>query len=529
MSKVAPGHPGEERLLRYADGELLPRESAEVRTHLEACWECRAELDSIQAAVADCVHYRKSVLQAHLPPPAAPWRDLSAGFAAVNRGIAGESSWWRSLGDAVAAPRVWAPALAAGLAVTAILVPWLRETPSVQAAELLRKAVAAAEARPVAARRLQIRTKSKRLFRTAAVAGAQADLKPVAALFQGANYDWADPLSAKAYFDWQNQLSTKTDEVVAEGAQYYQVRTRTGEGELTEATLRLRQGDLQPVQGMFKFRNEEWVELTEAPASELETTAPTASAAKASPAATAVPVVASIGDELRIMEALHKIGADLGDPVEVTRAGAQVSVKGFGIEAARRARIEGALRGVANVSLRFAEEGAPAGIQGAASRPVTVKAAASPLEPQLERQLGSRAAIEQLANEVFDRYEQLMAHAHAIDRLAARIAGPAALSASDAAVYRSIQRSHAQALLRIESELSGLLKPVMPAGGPDPAAAPVSARTLLESARRLEISLTMLLGAGPVSGMPEALPERIRTERIVLEQITRSFAGTMGQ
>ena len=95
MSKGVQGHPGVERLLGLADGELTPRQSAAVRDHLEACWDCRAEMELIQGAVADCVHYRKSVLQAHLPAPPVPWRDLSAGFAAVDREIAGESSWWQ--------------------------------------------------------------------------------------------------------------------------------------------------------------------------------------------------------------------------------------------------------------------------------------------------------------------------------------------------------------------------------------------------------------------------------------------------
>jgi len=174
MSKVVPGHPGEEQLLRLADGELMPRDSAGVREHLEACWECRADMETIQSAVADCVHYRKAVLQTHLPPAPAPWRNLSAGFAAVDREIAGESSWWR------VSWRLWVPAVAAGLMVALVVAPWLRDAPPVQAAELLRRAVVAAETRPAGARRLQVRTKSKKLFHSEV---SSADLRPVAALF----------------------------------------------------------------------------------------------------------------------------------------------------------------------------------------------------------------------------------------------------------------------------------------------------------------------------------------------------------
>jgi hypothetical protein len=516
MSKVVPGHPGEERLLRLADGELPVRESAEVRDHLEACWECRAGMEAIQAAVADCVHYRKSVLQAHLPAPPMPWRDLSGGFAAVDRQIAGETAWWRMLWASVSAPKFWIPAVAAGLVVTLVLVPWLRVTPTVQAAELLRRAVVAAESRPKApARKLHVRTGSKRM------------LRPVSAMFESARYDWNDPLSAKAYLDWHSSLPVKTDEVIPDGTSFYAVRTRSSESELTEATLRLRQGDLQPVQGMFKFRNDAWVELTEV---EGEPTA--VAAVPAGPALrTATPPAApgaSIADELRVLEALHRIGADLGDPVEVARTGARIEVKGFGIDGRRRAQIEEALRGSPFVNLSFVVEGAPAGIGSPASS-LAVKPGSSPLQSYLEQRLGGVAAIEQFTNEIFDRDEQIMARAHAIQRLALRFPDPASLPPADLAVYHAMQRSHAQALVKLTQELGVVLRPVAPASGSVSEVGPATAQSLLQAARRLEQSLSMLSGAAPLVGEASALPDRIAAGHAALVQITRLFLENMGQ
>ena len=69
-------HPEAEQLLRYADGELSTRESGEVRSHLESCWQCRAQLEELQATVSECVGYRKNVLERHLPSPPAPWFDI---------------------------------------------------------------------------------------------------------------------------------------------------------------------------------------------------------------------------------------------------------------------------------------------------------------------------------------------------------------------------------------------------------------------------------------------------------------------
>ena len=73
-------HPEEEQLLRYLDGELPVQASGEVRSHLEACWQCRAALEELQNVVSQCVHYRKNVLQRHLPTPPAPWVDIYRKF-----------------------------------------------------------------------------------------------------------------------------------------------------------------------------------------------------------------------------------------------------------------------------------------------------------------------------------------------------------------------------------------------------------------------------------------------------------------
>lgn len=562
MSKVTPGHPGEEQLLRYADGELSPRESADVRAHLEACWDCRAELDQLQAAVSDCVHYRKSVLQAHLPPPPAPWRDLSAGFAAVNRELAaaGEpASWWRALWDAVSAPRFWAPALAAALAVVFVVLPWLRETPGVQAAELLRKAVAAAEAAPAAAvkapRKLAVRTRTRKA--SVPYAASAVELQPVAKMFAESRYDWNDPLSAKSYVAWREQLTAKTDEVtVDDTGGFYRVSTRAEAGELAEATLRLRQSDLHPVEGTFRFRNGEWVEVSEvesarvepvtissnAPPKSLPRADASAAAAAGSPkepeAATAAPA-ATVADELRVLAALHNIGADLGDPIEIVRAGADIHVKGVGLDARRQTQIAQALAGIAPVRLQFTATGSTVGSGDPAatqilprSAPMAVRAGASPLQAKLEAQLGSPAAVEQFANDVFDRNESVMERAHAIRRLAARFPSPGVLPAGERAALNVLLADHARQLVRQAGQLRTALKPVLGGGSfqplPGGGTGPGSADGVFQAARRLEVSLASLLGSA-ASGDPASLPQRVAADVATLEEVTRRYLESMGQ
>src|SRR6266567_2705389 len=84
MKKPPMRHPEDDQILRYADGELPARAARKIRTHLKACWECRALLQEIEGTIGNCVGYRKNVLQSHLPAPPAPWIDIYQGFARID-------------------------------------------------------------------------------------------------------------------------------------------------------------------------------------------------------------------------------------------------------------------------------------------------------------------------------------------------------------------------------------------------------------------------------------------------------------
>src|SRR5688572_16303908 len=97
-------HPEDGVLLRYFDGELPSGKARQTARHLEACWQCRTQIDELQRTVADCVHYRNNVLQSHLTAPN-PWVDLADGFARIDDELA-DGSWVARLGGWLAAPRV---------------------------------------------------------------------------------------------------------------------------------------------------------------------------------------------------------------------------------------------------------------------------------------------------------------------------------------------------------------------------------------------------------------------------------------
>ena len=528
-------HPDQEQLLRYADGESPARVAGSIRKHLEACWQCRAELESLQKTVGECVRYRKNVLERHLPPPPAPWSDIYRGFAQIDAEL-DKTSLRERIARILQAPlrssARWVP-VAAAVAIACLIFYRFRQAPSVQAAELLRKAIAAADARPVKAHRIEIRTEHGRV----------AALSSVQPLLQTAHYDWNDPLSARSYQAWRDQLSDKQDEVVEEpGA--YRIRTSTTSGALTIATLKIDARDLRPVEERFEFRNREWVEISElaedaAPenliASQSKTPERTGAEVPGiapngiAPDATHLPAAASsatIGDELHVLASLHKVGADLGDPIEVSRVGGGILVAGIGIAPQRQQEIQDVLSSQNHVMLRFSES-APAKVEP--GREVPSVNAASPelqkLQDRVAEQIGGRAYFTQLAAQVLDLSEPMMARVYALRRLAEQIPVDAEpeLSAQDRQLLRSLRQEHTESLRSQAAQIDRLLRPVLePVSGaprpePDGTTFPVgwqpawqpATEQLFQTARRVEKQLAVLFGAAAGEAASDRLPAQL--------------------
>ena len=158
-------------------------------------------MEELEGTIAGCVHYRKNVLEAHLTPPPAPWADLAEGFARIDSAV-GVESWMARLGRWLAAPpaRRWALSADRGLLLAAGLFYQFRETPSVQAATLLQRAVtvAATHARPARPVRMRTNIKNRAL---------------IPAMLRNANYNSEAPLSAKSFQEWRDGLASKRDEV----------------------------------------------------------------------------------------------------------------------------------------------------------------------------------------------------------------------------------------------------------------------------------------------------------------------------
>ena len=533
MSNRLRRHPEDEQLLRYADGELPARVAADIRAHLDGCWECRTELQELQTVIGECVKYRKNVLQAHLPAPLAPWDDLYRRFDEIDASAA-RGSWIDHVTRILRIPEYpvrhakgWVP-VAAALAVILAIVYQYSFTPAVEAAELLRKASAAADSRPPRARRLQIRTRTRRFIRPQELAVDVAAQASVAALFQAAHYSWEDPLSARSYQAWRDQLSDKRDEVArlqdshSRELDGYRIETSTRSSELIEATLKLSVPDLLPVAGRFEFRNHEWVEITEVAE---DTAQPAETATVKAPARLPkARAYSTAGDELHILGALHELGADLGDPIEVKRAGGEILVTGIGIPVERQRQIQDVLGARPNVVLRFSDAAArPLRPEETASQGTATGVEEGGLRTRMESQLGGRRYVEQLTRQILEMSELMMSRAYALRRLAEQMPPgvEAELSDQDRRLLVNLHRDHSAALARQEAEIERVLDPVLASlGAPDAGAgsSPITAGSwqecteeLFQAARRVDRQVAQMLDVAPVEGHVERLPAEVRS------------------
>jgi anti-sigma factor RsiW len=289
VTKFHAPHPAEEQLLRFVDGELPPKQAAAVRSHLEACWNCRTQLEEFQKGISDYVRYHEA-LKAEVPLPPRPWADLRRRMEEQDRALATTAVRRLRLARLV---QSWLPA-AAAVVLACLALYRFGTTPKASAAVLLQKAVAA-ERSIAGERHIRVRTRARAFTRSAVyVRNPAASSDSLAVLFASANYSWDQPLSARAYASWRDQLSNKSDEVETVRGGYL-IRTTTPAGSLAEATITLRAQDFAPVSGTFQFRGSEWVEITEAtaPAPQPEPAAPAHEVARALPAAMPAPMISA--------------------------------------------------------------------------------------------------------------------------------------------------------------------------------------------------------------------------------------------
>ena len=545
-------HPGDGMLLRYIDGELRGWKSRQVRRHLEACWQCRGSVEELQGTVAECVHYRKQI-RAYIPAPPKPWADLSREFARIDASFDGEPFWKRWL----AFPMLRSAAFgAAALALLCAVVYQFRTAPAVEASALLKRAVAAETVRPAILRAIRIHTASLAFTRTVGTRPAAQTPMPAAAesLFAEARYNAEDPLSARSYADWHDGLRSERDDPVSTvadprspAASCYRIHTVAATGDVADATLLLSTGDLRPVEGRLEFRDREWIEFTEIeepPAVGGTNTAghvedPVRPVVPSRPAAVVPGASASISDQLEVLSTLHQIGADLGDPVEVTLSNGKVVVGGVGVPAGVQRLIHADLDSKPNVSVQFWEPQAlPA--QRAAGTENASSAADGTAQTRLEDQLGGRAEFQRFSATVLKSNEAVMARAYAVRNLAEKfpVEIESGLSANDRRMLRDMLRDHLSQLSKQVVDVQSLLVPSLTAiGATVQARRPAegtawqsSVEEVLRASQLVEVRLSALLGVTPGQNSTSTqLPSEVLTALAELRARTDHCSALVNQ
>jgi len=245
---------------------------------------------------------------------------------------------------------------------------------------------------------------------------------------------------------------------------------------------------------------------------------------------------ASISDELEVLAALHQIGADLGDPIQVTLADGRVAVEGAGVAPDRQRQIHALLDANPNVAVKFSEPAPGGGIPVADGNAAPAVPPPAPrLEARLEALAGGHAQWEELSSRLLDANEAAMARAYALRGLAQRFprGGAAALSAAERHTLQALAAEHVNAMAGQVEAMEIRLGPVLAGlGAPIPESMPAAhfadwqtgSEETFEAARRAEMLISLLLGVAPgtqPAGLPADLARTLAEIRSDLDECRR--------
>jgi hypothetical protein len=460
-------HLTDHALLLSLDGELSPREAANVDVHVQSCWSCRGRRQAIGQSIADLVDYQNAITAPYLPPPVEQRAIFLARLGALASEM-GRPSWLRNRLDAAIRflrlsqvnQFAWV-ATALLLIVSIPLYNYLRTPPVVSADELL-SLTAASEARslntvaePVVVQKLRIRMGKKTLTRTlyrdvahnrmtSQTNASSIGESQVKAAFLKTSLDWDSQLDTSTYRRWQAAHQTNNDKVIRIGADQLRLETIPSTGPVTEADLTVRLADYHAVSENFHLQDHSEIEIAELtydviPFASLppgifgvpaQITLPRFSAAATLrtllPSATEL-----VTAEVKTDSVLHGLGADLGEQINVTtHAGHEILVEGIVRDDVRKHELISALQKIPYTRLHLstideaAQRAPSSSVASAAQDSASVGAVMVANPPLLEVQLDARFPDKDqriaYVNQTLSLAQLASARAWALNRLADR-------------------------------------------------------------------------------------------------------------
>jgi hypothetical protein len=486
-------HLTDEALLRSLDGELSPRESADVDAHVQSCWSCRSRRQAIGHSIADLVEYQNAVTAPYLPPPG----EQRAVFLLRLNTLASEAGhpsplkkWFNRVIRSLSFDPANRSVRIAGVLVllACIVIVRFARTPRIVSADELLSRAEASEAtslksavEPVIVQKLRIRVGKRSVTRTvyrdvahhqtASHTDASAmEEEQVRAEYLRSSLDWNSPLDAETYTRWRASRAAGSGRVMRAGDDRLMLETTYSTGLISESELTVRLADYHVIKESFRLQDNSEIEVAELSYNVV----PFASlSAGIFGRPTPLPVVRSpivvmprpvlpgraelAAAEVQAEVVLHELGADLGEQIKISDPVEHaVLIDGVVEGEARRQQLVSALQNIPLTRLHIVtiDEAANDAVQQAPSlssasdsghsAAVSVQTlVASP--PLLDGQLNTRFPDKDqriaYVNQTLSLAQQASARAWALNRLADRH------SSQDLAVLGNEERHQLQVLL----------------------------------------------------------------------------------
>jgi hypothetical protein len=206
-----------------------------------------------------------------------------------------------------------------------------------------------------------------------------------------------------------------------------------------------------------------------------------------------------------VLAALNEIGADVGEPIEVSDdAQHQVLVRASGLTPERARQVAAVLESLPHVKIVLnAENGG-----SLSSRPaITERSSAGmprTLRQKFEDSLGGAVALQEATDRILEASGLAVAQTHALEVLVTKFPPQteAVLAEVDRALLRRLRQGHVTALDDLTARIATGLEPILPAPAP-PAATPPP--ELMVAVQQVDDSLNHLLAGSYSESSGEAL------------------------
>src|SRR5580704_183016 len=209
----------------------------------------------------------------------------------------------------------------------------------------------------------------------------------------------------------------------------------------------------------------------------------------------------TVHEEVAVVAELHRLRADLGEPIELERStDNRLVLTAAGLGHDREQEIKQVLRKFPNLDLEFSEArsvastGADKTMTQSARRPIA-------FERALVQYAGGRESFQNLANNVLDASDQIAMYAHALQRIDRRFAGTKlGMDSADRDVLAQVQEDYRNGARKAAQSLRNLIEPLFELLNID--SEPASNADLVEVAVELD-RLTNAAFAGAQSNLAD--------------------------